>query len=290
MKFIIGRKIDMTQIWKGENVVAATRVQAGPCAIAQIKTDEKDGYTSIQLGYGVKKEKNIKKPQIGHLKGLGNVRILKEFRISEKTELKKGDVIDVSTFEAGDKIKITGTSKGKGFQGVVKRHGFSGTKKTHGNKDQLRMPGSIGAKGPAHVFKGTKMGGRMGGDKITVAGLEVLDIDKENNILLIKGALPGARNGFILISGEGELKIQEPVKEQEPQEAKNVKETLPLEKTEEVKTEEKAVEAEIAVEPENKEKKEPIEKEEAKAETPEEVEKEVVEAKEKIDSKSEEKK
>jgi large subunit ribosomal protein L3 len=281
MKFIIGRKIDMTQIWKGENVVPATRVQAGPCVIAQVKTEDKDGYASIQLGYGARKQKNISKPQIGHLKGLGNVRCLREFRIDEKLELKKGDIIDVGTFESGDKVKITGTSKGKGFQGVVKRHGFSGTKKTHGNKDQLRMPGSIGAKGPAHVFKGTKMGGRMGGDRVSVNGLEILDIDMENNILLIKGALPGARNGLLLISGEGELKVKQASEEPEKTEEVKIEETVEEVKVEEVKEEAPAVEEKPAAEEK---------KEEKKPETPEEVEKEVVEAKEKIDSKSEEKK
>jgi large subunit ribosomal protein L3 len=292
MKFIIGRKIDMTQIWKGENVVPATRVQAGPCVIAQVKTEDKDGYASIQLGYGVRKQKNINKPQIGHLKGLGNARCLREFRIAEKPELKKGDIIDVGTFESGDKVKITGTSKGKGFQGVVKRHGFSGTKKTHGNKDQLRMPGSIGAKGPAHVFKGTKMGGRMGGDRVSVNGLEILDVDTENNILLIKGALPGARNGLILISGEGELKIKKAEdKEVKTKELEASEASPEPEKPAEVKIEETVEKAKKEVKETAKDEAPAIEekKEEKKSETPEEVEKEVVEAKEKIDSKSEEK-
>jgi large subunit ribosomal protein L3 len=198
----------MTQTWQNEKVMAVTRVQAGPCTVVQVKTENKDGYNAVQVGYGQKKEKNINKPQIGHQKGIGNSRVLKEFRLQDKTNIKKGDLIDVDTFEPGDKIKVSGISKGKGFQGVVKRYGFSGSKKTHGNKDQLRMPGSVGATGPAHIFKGTRMGGRMGNDKVSINNLEIIDIDKENNILTIKGALPGARNGLIFIFAEGELKIK----------------------------------------------------------------------------------
>ena len=208
MKFIIGKKIEMTQVWtKDDQVTAVTRIQAGPCTVTQVKNKKKDGYTGVQLGYGEKKEKNIKKPQKNHVKGLGNIRFMREFR-TETGELKRGDMIDVSSFEVGDTVSATGTSKGRGFQGVVKRHGFKGTKATHGNKDQLRMPGSIGATGPAHVFKGTRMGGRMGGDQVTVKNLEVIEVDKENNIISIKGAVPGARNGLIMIKGEGEVKDQ----------------------------------------------------------------------------------
>lgn len=221
MKFLIGKKIDMTQIWKGDRVVAVTKVQAGPCVVTQVKNKEKDGYQAVQIGYGKRKEKNIAKPQRGHLskfkikslKNSINLRYLNEFRLdnnkNNELNINKGDIIDVNTFEPGDIVKVTGVSKGKGFQGVVKRHGFHGQDKTHGNKDQLRMPGSIGATGPAHVFKGQKMPGRMGGDRVTVSNLEIIDVDKENNILLIKGAVPGARNGLLLISGEGELKKAE---------------------------------------------------------------------------------
>ncbi len=214
MKFILGKKIEMTQIWKGNDVVAVTKVQAGPCVVTQIKNNDKDGYMAAQLGYGERKEKNIAKPQKGHLakvkdkdsKSKTNLRYLKEFRIDGDTNLNIGDKIDASAFELGDIVKVTGTSKGKGFQGVVKRHGFHGQNKSHGTKDQLRMPGSIGATGPAHVFKGVRMPGRMGGDKVSVNNLEIVEIDKENNILYIKGAVPGARNGLVLISGDGEIK------------------------------------------------------------------------------------
>ncbi len=208
MKFLLGKKIDMTQVWQGGRVAAVTKVKAGPCVVVQIKDEKKDGYRAVQIGFGRKKEKNISKPQKGHLKNLNNFRYLREFRVNDE-KINKGDKIDVGIFEPGDKIKVVGISKGKGFAGVVKRYGFHGQDKTHGNKDQLRMPGSIGATGPAHVFKGQRMPGRMGGGRVTVPNLEVAEIDKENNILLIKGAIPGARNGLLLISGEGELKIKE---------------------------------------------------------------------------------
>ena len=194
MKFILGAKIEMTQIWKGNDVVAVTKVQVGPCVVTQVKDNNKDGYNAAQIGYGEKKEKNIAKPQKGHLAKLKtqnsklktNLRYLKEFRITDDVNLNIGDVIDASAFEQGDIVKVSGTSKGRGFQGVVKRHGFHGQNKSHGTKDQLRMPGSIGATGPAHVFKGVRMPGRMGGDKVSVNNLEIVEIDKENNILYIK--------------------------------------------------------------------------------------------------------
>ena len=251
MKFIIGKKLDMTQIWKDDKVLAVTRVQAGPCVATQIKTEEKDKYTSVQLGFGERKEKNINKAQKGHTKGLGNFAKMREFRleIEEAANLKKGDKIDVGTFEAGDKVKVSGISKGRGFQGVVKRYGFAGQDKTHGNKDQLRMPGSIGATGPAHVFKGQKMPGRMGGDNVTVSNLEIVEIDKENNILFIKGAVPGARNGLVLIKGNGEFKLaskeekkesKEKGKDKEMKEEKaEKKEVVEVEKKEESNNEKK---------------------------------------------------
>ncbi len=217
MKFIIGKKLDMTQVWKGDKHVAVTRIEAGPCIVVQVKGGDKDGYRAIQLGFGERKAKNINKPQQGHMKGLGNFKYLREFRLmpgtakgrqeapKEAENLKRGDVIDASTFAAGDVVKISGTSKGKGFKGVVKRHGFHGQDKTHGTKDQVRMPGSIGSTGPQRVFKGVRMAGRMGGDRVTTANLEIIEVDKENNILLVKGAVPGARNSMVLITGEGEL-------------------------------------------------------------------------------------
>lgn len=255
MKFIIGKKIDMSQVWQGDKVVAVTRVQAGPCVVVDIKNEKRDGYSAVQLGFGVRKEKNIKKPQKGHMKGLGNFSVLKEFRpISKKkanspefVNLKKGDQIKVDTFLPGDSIQVSGVTKGKGFQGVVKRHGFAGSKKTHGNKDQLRMPGSIGATGPAHVFKGMRMGGRMGCDNQTIKNLEIVDIDMDNNIILIKGPVPGARNSLVFVKGEGEIKVQAT--------SNQVEETVEAVKADEVKEvveEIKAEEAEAKTQEENK--------------------------------------
>lgn len=161
-------------------VVPYTLVSAGPCKITQLKNEEKEGYSAVQISYEDKIKKEVK---------------------AEKPEVKVGDVIDVTQFAEGDNIKVTGTTKGRGFQGVVKRHGFHGSLATHGHKDQVRMPGSIGATGPARVFKGTKMGGQMGNAQKTVKNLEVIGIDKEKNQLMIKGAIPGCRNGLIAIYG-----------------------------------------------------------------------------------------
>jgi large subunit ribosomal protein L3 len=214
MKFILGKKLEMTQIWKGDEVLAVTRVQAGPCSVVQVKTSAKDKYQAVQLGFGNKKLKNIKKPQKGHLGDFGNLRYLREFRVDDD-KLKKGDSINAAVFEAGDKIDVISTSKGKGFQGVVKRHGFHGHSATHGTKDQERASGSVGPKGPAHVFKGTRMGGRMGGDRTTTKNLEIVQVDLENNILYIKGAVPGARNGLVMIKGAGEMVLTQIATDQE---------------------------------------------------------------------------
>lgn len=206
----------MTRVWRGDTVVPVTKVEVGPCAVVQVKTRSSDGYDAVQVGYGSRKEKNIKKPQLGQMKGLGNFSALKEFRYDlekvkadseEFSKLKRGDRIDIGTFVPGDVIEVSGISKGKGFQGVVKRHGFHGHNTSHGTKDQVRMPGSIGAGEPQHVFKGTRMAGRMGGDQVTVKNLEVIEVNKDENSILIKGGLPGARNSLVTICGAGELKL-----------------------------------------------------------------------------------
>lgn len=234
MKFILGKKLEMTQIFKGDgNVVPVTAVLVEPNVVTQIKNVEKEGYSAVQVGFG--KPKNLKKPQIGHLKGIDQVKTVKEFKVeaSEIAHVKRGDIISVETFEKGDTIKVIGTSKGKGFQGVVKRHGFHGSPKTHGHKDQERMPGSIGAGGVQRVFKGVRMAGHMGNERVTVSGLEVVDIDVEKNILYVKGAVPGARNSMVLIYGPGEIKVQE-VKTAEvvPEETTPVEEVKEAEITE----------------------------------------------------------
>jgi len=208
MKFISGKKMSMTQIWLGESVVPVTPVQAGPGVITQVKTMATDGYAAAQLAYGVRKAKNINKPQLGHYKPTGvQPAFVREFRLDKDAGLKVGDVVTVGTFAVGDIVAVTGTSKGKGFQGVVKRHHFHGHPASHGHKDQERMSGSIGAKGPAHVFKGMRMGGRMGGERVTTTNLEIKAIDAVNNILFIKGAIPGALNGFVSVQGQGELQV-----------------------------------------------------------------------------------
>jgi large subunit ribosomal protein L3 len=208
MKFISGRKMSMTQIWLGEEVAAVTPVQAGPGVITQVKTRAKDGYAAVQLAYGTRQAKNIKKPQLGHYKKTGvQPAYVREFRLDKDVELQAGDIVTAATFAVGDIVAVTGTSKGKGFQGVVKRHRFHGHPASHGHKDQERMSGSIGAKGPAHVFKGTRMGGRMGGERVTTTNLEIKAVDAVNNILFIKGAIPGASNGFVMIQGAGELQV-----------------------------------------------------------------------------------
>jgi len=251
MKFILGKKSSMTQVWSGDKVVAVTPVLAGPCVVTQVKTKSKDGYEAVQLAYGTRKEKNINKPQLGHVKNL-NIKPahMREFRVDDTAAFKTGDVVSVETFEAGDTINVTGTSKGKGFAGVVRRHGFHGFRKTHGNKDQERMPGSIGPKGPAHVFKGMRMAGRMGGDRVTTTNLEVVSVDPEKNIIYVKGAVPGAINGLIIIAGKGDIKLnikQEAAVEATPEVAPEAVEAA--KEVEEVKEE---VKAEAATE-ENKE-------------------------------------
>jgi len=232
-KFILGIKKGMTQLFMDDGrVIPVTVVAAGPCQVVQIKTKEKDGYSSIQLGFGTKAKQT--KSLVGHLRDLFKARYLVEFPVdslSIETKFKRGLVVKVDSFQAGDLIKVIGISKGKGFQGVVRRHGFHGSPASHGHKDQLRMPGSIGAGGVQHVFKGTKMGGRMGHDQVTIANLEIVQVDKENNLLYIKGALPGARGSLVRIIGEGEILWHEVKTEDMIVESKNLSVKEEVEKT-----------------------------------------------------------
>ena len=196
---IIGKKIGMTQIFKEDGTVERiTAIEAGPCTVIQIKTAAKEGYDAVQLGFGVAKRLNL--PQKGHLKGLGYFKQLREFRISDTTELEVGQRIDAGIFEPGDLVDVSGISKGKGFAGVVKRHHFAGGPKTHGQSDRHRAPGSIGATTtPGRVFKGMRMAGHMGNERVTVQGLKVVDADPDRNLLLVRGAVPGAKNGLLTI-------------------------------------------------------------------------------------------
>lgn len=198
MAFILGKKLKMSQIWKNNKVIPVTVIEASPNIVTQIRTKEKDGYSAIQMGFGEKKEKNIKKPQKIQFKNLGNFRNLKEFR-TEK-EFKVGDIIDVSQFNEGEIVKISGLDKGRGFQGVVKRHGFHGGPKTHGQKNRLRAPGSIGATAPQRVLPGLKMAGRMGQERKTLKNVKIVEIDKEKNLLMVKGAVPGMKGTIIEIT------------------------------------------------------------------------------------------
>ncbi len=196
MKFILGTKEEMTQIFDEEGLVCpVTVVNAGPVVVTQVKGLDKDGYSAVQVGFSEKNQKNINKPLSGHLKGLGNFKFLKEFKTNE--DKKEGDNIDVSAFNEGDEVTISSISKGKGFQGVVKRHNFSGGPRSHGQKHSERKPGSIGSTGPQKVLKGMRMAGRMGTDRVTVKGLKVVKIDKEGNRLFIKGAVPGRRGTLV---------------------------------------------------------------------------------------------
>lgn len=200
-KYILGTKQNMTQVFDEHGVVhAATVVSAGPVVVTQVKTPEKDGYTAVQVGFGEKAEKNMNKPALGHLKGLGNFRYVREF--TDATGVERGATLDVSQFAVGDLVTVSGISKGKGWQGVVKRHGFAGDMKTHGRKHTLRMPGSLGGGGRAggRVAKGKRMGGRMGSDTVTVQNLRIIQIDVATNTLVITGALPGNRGGLIEIT------------------------------------------------------------------------------------------
>lgn len=204
MKFILGTKEKMTQIFtdKGRAVVV-TAVKAGPMVVTQIKNKEKDGYTAVQVGFGVKKETNINKAQKGHFKNLGNFRHVKEFRNTADDSIKTGDVIDASVFSEGDTVAVSGISKGKGFQGVVKRHGFKGGPRSHGQKHSEREAGSIGGGGRAggRVAKGMRMPGRMGSDRITVQKLKIVGVDKDNGLLLVSGAVPGRKGTLLEIRG-----------------------------------------------------------------------------------------
>ncbi|OGL59141.1 50S ribosomal protein L3 [Candidatus Uhrbacteria bacterium RIFCSPLOWO2_12_FULL_46_10] len=201
MKFIIGYKSHMTQNHRSDGrVVPVTVVKAEPCIVTQIRTIDRDGYVALQVGTGARKRTS--KPIAGHLKALGTFSRLREFRpaMTDKIpDLKVGDKLDIGQFAAGDKVNVTGYSKGRGFQGVVKRHGFHGSPKTHGHKDQLRMPGSIGATAPQRVFKGMRMAGHMGNARTSVKHLEVVDVNVEKSELALKGAVPGARRSLVLI-------------------------------------------------------------------------------------------
>lgn len=204
MSGIIGKKIGMTSYFSedGKNI-PCTIIQAGPCSILQIKTVNRDGYNAVQLGFDDKKNKNLSKPMLGHFKkySVAPKQKIAEFRGNFDMELSVGNEITLAIFFEGEYVDVSGISKGKGFQGVVKRHGFSGVmQSTHGQHNRLRAPGSIGAgSDPSRVFKGLRMAGRMGNKQVTIKNLKVLKIDSEKNILIVKGAVPGFKNSYLII-------------------------------------------------------------------------------------------
>lgn len=209
MKGIIGKKVGMTQIFDTDGkVIPVTVIQAGPCYVTQIRTAENDGYTAVQLGFDELPPKRngssrLNKPKQGHLKrkslSLPDLRVLREFRV-KSLDVEEGQRLNADIFERGDRIDVVGASKGRGFAGTIKRHNFNRGPKTHGQSDRERAPGSIGSTTtPGRVLKGTRMAGRMGGDRVTVQNLEVVEVDAEKNLLAVRGSVPGARGGILLI-------------------------------------------------------------------------------------------
>jgi large subunit ribosomal protein L3 len=202
---IIGKKLGMTQVYgEGGKVTAVTAIEAGPCVVAQVKTAEKDGYNAIQLAFGTAKKLNA--AEKGHLKNLGQFKHLREVRTDEKETYQVGQKIDVSLFKPGDRVNITGTSRGRGFAGVVKRYHFKGGPKTHGQSDRLRAPGSVGPDRPARVIPGYRMAGHMGNHRVTVRNLEVIQADPARNLLLVKGAVPGGEDSLVIVKKTGKGK------------------------------------------------------------------------------------
>lgn len=203
VKGLIGRKVGMTQVFEETGkAIPVTVIEAGPCPIVQVKTQERDGYQAVQLGFGARKENKFNSPLKGHF-AKANVpptQILREFKVESLEEVNVGDTVDAGLFSEGELVDVTGTSKGHGFAGVVKRWGFAGGRKSHGGEQDLRRPGAIGASAtPSRVFKGKRMPGRYGAKRHTVQNLTVIQADPERNLLVVKGAIPGPPNGFLLI-------------------------------------------------------------------------------------------
>jgi large subunit ribosomal protein L3 len=218
MKGILGKKVGMTQVFseRGE-AIPVTVIEAGPCFVAQIKTVEQDGYAAVQLGFEETKPKRLTQPQLKHLQksNLPALRHLRELRIAddELASFEEGQKLTVDIFEEGEMVDVTGTSKGRGFAGVVKRYGFRGGPKTHGQSDRQRAPGSVGAcTTPGRVFKGKRMPGRMGGERVTTQTLQVVLVDPERNLLALKGAVPGSKNGLLLIREARKTRLRKKVR------------------------------------------------------------------------------
>ncbi|MGI5211972.1 50S ribosomal protein L3 [Plantactinospora sp. CA-290183] len=202
VKGILGAKLGMTQVWDNNKVVPVTVVQAGPCVVTQIRTADKDGYTAVQLAFGVVDPRKVKKPVSGHYAKaqVAPRRHIVELRTTDAGDYELGQEVTVGAFPVGGTIDVTGRTKGKGFAGPMKRHGFHGLRASHGVERKHRSPGSIGACAtPGRVFKGTRMAGRMGGVRFTVQNLTIQAVDPENNLLLVRGAIPGPKNALVLV-------------------------------------------------------------------------------------------
>lgn len=199
---LLGRKIGMTQVFgaTGE-AIPVTVLEVGPCVVTLVRTKDRDGYEAVQIGFGAARPKSLTKPEQGHLRAAGQlVRYLREFDTDNVEDHTVGDVINADLFSAGQLVDVTGTSKGRGFQGVMKRHGFRGGPRTHGQSDRARAPGSIGpGTTPGRVFKGTRMAGRMGNRRVTVQNLQVVEVLQDRNLVLVRGSVPGAKNGLVMI-------------------------------------------------------------------------------------------
>ncbi len=214
MKGMIGKKIGMTQVFDDQgNVVPVTVIEAGPCYVTQVRNNERDGYTAVQLGYGEAKPARLTKGQLGHLQknDLPALRVLREFRIrgDEPLDVEEGAEIKVDVFETGELVDVIGVTKGRGHSGTIKRHGFGRGPKTHGQSDRERSPGAIGmCASPARTLKGQRMAGRMGNDRVTMQNLEVVVVDAEKNLLAVKGSVPGTKGGIVVIRPARKAKKQ----------------------------------------------------------------------------------
>ena len=210
IKGILGRKIGMTQLFtKDGKVEVVTAIEAGPCTVTQIKTAAKEGYNAFQLGF--REAKRLNEPEKGHLGKLGLFKLLREFRVDEAPNVEVGHRVDVTLFQPGDLVDVSGLSKGRGFAGVVKRYHFAGGPKTHGQSDRHRAPGAIGSgTTPGHIYKGLRMAGHMGNQRVTVKCLEVVKADPDRNLLLLKGAVPGAKNGLLEIRKSKKQIVKKP--------------------------------------------------------------------------------
>lgn len=205
MKGIIGKKVGMTQVFdEAGNAVPVTVIEAGPCYVTQVRLADRDGYTAVQLGFEETKPKRLTQGQLGHLRrnNLPALKVLREFRLRNgDVDVEEGQEIKVDVFETGERVDVIGTSKGRGFAGTIKRHGFQRQPKTHGQSDRERAPGAVGmCATPGRTLKGQRMAGRMGNDRVTIKNLELMVVDADRNLLAVRGSIPGAKNGIVLIT------------------------------------------------------------------------------------------